>query len=1228
MSKIKIASININGLRNKCKRKVFFSNMRKSNFDILCIQESFIGENEGSVWEKEWGGQLFFSSESRNSMGQIILIRKNFAYPVECVHKSKRILTVRVKLDSDDLYVTNVYSPNVSADKRSFFKTLTDHIESLNALHQVVCGDMNCVLDNSKDIINGEKHSVGDVKAFCNFVSRIQLNDAWRMFNNDKREFTWSRKNPFLARRLDYMLVSESVFNKSQDCTIESMAQSDHRLVSFVFMTSNATRGPSYWKFNDSLINDSIFVKELNELIENFENNDYEPQIKWDLCKLKIKEFCIQYGKKKSMLRRNLHQELLVQLNEVDNTLANDPFNKDLVSRREAIRLELELYEANNAKGAQTRSRMKFIEDGEKNTKYFLNLEKVRSNSKILDSVRLSNGNIVSDQGEIIKEIVSFFGNRYKKKIQFDRKYVEEFIKDVEIPQLSVNEKEETDKPLSEAELINALKALNNASAPGLDGLTSTFLKFFWHKIKKMLLDSLNTAFRVGELSHSQKIAVITLIHKGKQLSRDDLNNWRPISLTNADYKLMAKALAFRLSGVIQNLVSEDQVGFMKGRNSSYHVRLIDDIIDYLKQKNKPGILFALDYKAAFDTISKEFIAYAFKKFNFGDYYVRWIEIMMNNTLSCVNYMGWVTESFEIESGIRQGCPLSPMTFILALELLALKIRSDLNIKGINLPDDLNNEQFSVVKLLLYADDLTLFVQDKQDLKNALTLVSYFSKFSGLAMNHNKSEAMWLGSKINCNEGGCDVNWKSSVKILGVHFQNNMCASNIETNWLPRVDKIKCIIQSWYKRNLSIMGKICLVKSLLISQLTYVMQALVIPMHILQQINTILFRFIWKKRYSNTKAFEKVKRKIMCKDTEQGGLNMINIVDMQNSFLLAWANKLRSKQNCKWKQIPMTVFSTLGHNLACFSSNVEVKRFKGIGSVTNVFWKQVLQCYLEQFQVENARATHLKPVEYQIIWNNDCIQFKRNTLFIKDWIKAGICLVKDVLNDDKTVLPFDVICQKVGYKPTRRFEYGAVTSAIYALFGKYEPIKDAEGYSILEATVPRILRKYLIDRDKVLPVSTQFWLHNFNIEIEKENWMCAKDCTKETRLRLLHWKVLHNIYPTNILLNKIGYANSNKCQFCNVIDYPEHFFYECRKIKKIWKIVENKIYLKFDMVAKIGVTDVLLGIGKRQGLCTEIKMYCNLLIIIAKMCIGIVRYGTPLEIEILFNKELLIRHID
>ena len=84
-----------------------------------------------------------------------------------------------------------------------------------------------------------------------------------------------------------------------------------------------------------------------------------------------------------------------------------------------------------------------------------------------------------------------------------------------------------------------------------------------------MVLNSLNAAFTKGEMSITQKRTVITLIHKGKQLPRDDLNNWRPISLTNSDYKLLPKSLAIRLSSVISSIVNEDQVGFLKGRNIS-----------------------------------------------------------------------------------------------------------------------------------------------------------------------------------------------------------------------------------------------------------------------------------------------------------------------------------------------------------------------------------------------------------------------------------------------------------------------------------------------------------------------------------------------------------------------------------------------------------------------------------------------------------------------------------
>ena len=130
----------------------------------------------------------------------------------------------------------------------------------------------------------------------------------------------------------------------------------------------------------------------------------------------------------------------------------------------------------------------------------------------------------------------------------------------------------------------------------------------------------------------------------------------------------------------------------------------------------------ALDYKAAFDTMSKEYIVWAFKRFNFGENFVKWVDVLMKNTESCINYMAWLSQSIEVSSGIRQGCPFSPMAFILALELLAIKMRADPSVKGISVPR--NHKCF--LKLLLYADDITLFLQDRDDLKNVLSLVSYF----------------------------------------------------------------------------------------------------------------------------------------------------------------------------------------------------------------------------------------------------------------------------------------------------------------------------------------------------------------------------------------------------------------------------------------------------------------------------------------------------------------------
>lgn len=802
------------------------------------------------LWEREWGGILFHSSATNHSMGQIILIRKGFPFDVQCVHRNNRILTVRIAFSDNDVYVTNVYAPTVPGEKIMFINSLHNHINSLDSMNQIVCGDFNCVLSNDLDIVSGDSHNQREIRALNSFVSQSELNDTWRLFNANMKEYTWSRKHPFIARRLDFVFSSDSVFNRIHECSVHSVPQSDHRLVSMVYNLANIQRGPSYWKFNESLLHDQTFVAQLNQLLDDYQTNNMELdyQLKWDLCKIKVKEFCIQYSMSKRRSMRNRHIELQTDLDGTERALATDPNNKELLHHRESVKLAMEVYSVSEAKGAQTRARVKFIEEGEKNTKYFLNLEKAQANAKVMDRLKKENGEIATDQ-DILREQVQFYRERYRKTTDFQDEVANDFLGNTEVPQLSEEQKHSINGVLSEHEICSALKQLKKGSAPGSDGITVGCLVFFWCKIKHMVLSSLNNAFAQGEMSMTQKRAVITLIHKGKDLPRDDLNNWRPISLTNSDYKLLAKCLAIRLSSVILHIINEDQFGFLKGRNVNTAIRLIDDTIDYLNITRKPGILLALDYKAAFDTISKEFIVWSFKRFNFGDKFIKWVEVLMKNTESCISYMGWLTESFSVKSGIRQGCPFSPMAFILALELLALRIRSDPSVKGIPLPTQPRNRQNHVLKLLLYADDITFFLKDRHDLKNALTLVTYFSKFSGLAMNRNKTEAMWLGSQKYCKEKYYDLKWKLRIKILGIHFCNTLPASEIEENWLPRMETIQRIIVTWSKRNLSIMGKICIVKSLLLSQYIYSMQSLNAPEdNILKKINTMLFRFIWRKK--------------------------------------------------------------------------------------------------------------------------------------------------------------------------------------------------------------------------------------------------------------------------------------------------------------------------------------------------------------------------------------------
>ena len=170
------------------------------------------------------------------------------------------------------------------------------------------------------------------------------------------------------------------------------------------------------------------------------------------------------------------------------------------------------------------------------------------------------------------------------------------------IPHLNDEEVERIEGEITLNEASMALRNMKHSKSPGTDGFNAEFFKVFWSKIGMLVVRALNWGFRKGELSCTQRERIITCIPKGDK-RRDSIKNWRPISLLNVVYKIGSAAIANRIKTMLPELINEDQTGFMSGRYISDNLRLIYDMVAYLKEKNLPGLLLNIDFEKAFDSV-------------------------------------------------------------------------------------------------------------------------------------------------------------------------------------------------------------------------------------------------------------------------------------------------------------------------------------------------------------------------------------------------------------------------------------------------------------------------------------------------------------------------------------------------------------------------------------------------------------------------------------------------
>ena len=148
--------------------------------------------------------------------------------------------------------------------------------------------------------------------------------------------------------------------------------------------------------------------------------------------------------------------------------------------------------------------------------------------------------------------------------------------------------------------------------SPGMEGITTEFYQAFWPLLGNLLVDVFNESYELGKLPNSQRKSVMSLIFK--RGDEDDISNYRPISITNTDYRILAFTLAERMQKVLGGIISNDQTAYIKGRCMGTNIHLVSDVIDYYDILNKSGILLMLDFQKAFDSLDWNFL---FKTLNF-----------------------------------------------------------------------------------------------------------------------------------------------------------------------------------------------------------------------------------------------------------------------------------------------------------------------------------------------------------------------------------------------------------------------------------------------------------------------------------------------------------------------------------------------------------------------------------------------------------------------------------
>lgn len=541
------------------------------------------------------------------------------------------------------------------------------------------------------------------------------------------------------------------------------------------------------------------------------------------------------------------------------------------------------------------RSRCLWLTEGDRNTRFFHAMASSRHRRNLVLSIE-DNGTIITDQLEIrqvfARSMQGVLGTT-SQVTPFDATALYQSHMDLNSLQ----------QPFTMIEIQAAVHQLANNKASGPDGLPNEFLKTYWNELKPEVYAIMQKFFSHQLDLRPYNEATIVMVPKTEiPVSTSD---FRPISVLNLIPKLISKILSNRLRPVLSDLISINQTAFIQGRQILENFVTTRELLHHVSIRKTPAIFAKVDFKKAFDMIEWNFLESVMTARSFPARWISWIRHIWETSSSrlCIN--GECSEPFPHRRGLRQGDPLSPMLFDIAVDVFQQMIR----VANLNLSCPLSRKISDAIVAYQYADDTAVIARaDATTLITFKLILRLFSSVSGLQVNYNKSS--FIPINIGQNELSetraimCFPQTDFPIQYLGMPLSIKRPTRDM---YRQLIERVQSRLDTWQTKLISKGGRLQLVQSVLSSMTVYFMHCFLLPNWVIKKLDRARRSFMWGCSNRRERGVSLCNWQLVCLPKQWGGLGVPDLRLRNISLILRWWWKGYKERQSMWGSLIIKV---------------------------------------------------------------------------------------------------------------------------------------------------------------------------------------------------------------------------------------------------------------------------------------------------------------------------------